>query len=42
MELLLFLLYSNKDLWNAATVNMCMKEPFWSDDEEDPNEEDEE
>ena len=25
-----------------ATVNMCMKEPFWSDDEEDPNEEDEE
>lgn len=41
MELLLFL-YSNKDLWNAATVNMCMKEPFWSDDEEDPNEEDEE
>ena len=41
MELLLFL-HSNRDLWDAHTVNMCMKEPFWSDDEEDPNENDEE
>ena len=41
MELLLFL-YSNRDLWDACTVNLCMKEPFWSDDEEDPNGNDEE
>ena len=41
MELLLFL-HSNRDLWDAHTVNMCMKGTFWSDDEEDPNENDEE
>lgn len=41
MELILFL-YSNRDLWDAHTLNLCMKEPFWSDDEEDPNGNDEE
>lgn len=41
MELLLFL-YSNQDLWDARTVNICMQEPFWSDDEEDPNGSDDE
>ena len=43
MELLLFL-YSNRDLWDANTVNLCMREPFWSDDEmeQDDNDDQEE
>ena len=43
MELLLFL-YSNRDLWDSYTVNLCMKEPFWSDDEmeQDDNDDQEE
>ena len=38
VEMLLFL-YCNKDLWAASDVHKCTQDPFWSDDEDGANDE---
>ena len=38
VEMLLFS-YCNKDLWAASDVHKCTQDPFWSDDEDGANDE---
>ena len=38
VEMLLFL-YCNKYFWAASDVHKCAQDPFWSDDEDGANDE---
>ena len=38
VEMLLFL-YCNNDLWAASDVHKCTQDPFWSDNEDRANDE---